>query len=161
MPGEIIYFCGQHPQMKGRSRLRPDKPMVTCDERNRAAALDGTGAAASGRRLISGALVTGGATDAEDIVQDASVPAFSTVRLEHPRLLAVLRDAAYTWLAKNRPSAVVLVDRPTWRCRRASRPSAGRWRPRPPAAKVARTGKHRTGPVLRSGRNLRSPHLIA
>jgi hypothetical protein len=37
----------------------------------------------------------------------------STVRLEHPRawLLAVVRNAAYTWLAKNRPSAVVLVDR--------------------------------------------------
>jgi hypothetical protein len=70
--------------------------MVTRDERNRAPALHGTGAAASGRRLFSGALVTGGAMDAEDIVQDASVPAFSTMRLEHSRawLLAALLNAA-------------------------------------------------------------------
>jgi RNA polymerase sigma-70 factor (ECF subfamily) len=43
------------------------------------------------------------------------------VRREHPRawLLAVFRNAAYTWLARNRPSAVVLVDR------RAQRGDAG------------------------------------
>jgi DNA-directed RNA polymerase specialized sigma24 family protein len=60
--------------------------------------------------------LAGGVTDAEDIVQDAYVPALKALDsapVEHSRawLLAVVRKAAYTWLARNRPSAVVLVDR--------------------------------------------------
>ncbi len=58
--------------------------------------------------------LTGSATDAEDIVQDACMRAFkalSGAAIEHPRawLLTIVRNAAYSWLAKNRPSAIVLA----------------------------------------------------
>jgi len=56
-----------------------------------------------------------GATDAEDIVQDACLRALkaldSSAPVERPRawMLAIVRNTAYTWLAKNRPSAIVLA----------------------------------------------------
>lgn len=58
--------------------------------------------------------LTGSATDAEDVVQDACIRAFkalSGATVEHPRtwLLTVVRNATYSWLAKNRPSAIVLA----------------------------------------------------
>ena len=59
--------------------------------------------------------LAGGATDAEDIVQDACLRALQgagqRVRWSSPRawLLAIVRNAAFTWLAKNRPSAIVLA----------------------------------------------------
>jgi RNA polymerase sigma-70 factor (ECF subfamily) len=58
--------------------------------------------------------LAGGATDAEDIVQDACVralKALDSAPVERPRawLLAIVRNAAYTWLAKNRANAIVLV----------------------------------------------------
>ncbi len=57
--------------------------------------------------------LAGGATDAEDIVQEACLRAFKALEsasIEQPRawLLAIVRNAAFTWLAKNRPSALVL-----------------------------------------------------
>ena len=61
--------------------------------------------------------LTGNATDAEDIVQDSclrALRALDGVPVEHPRawLLAIIRNTAFTWLAKNRPSAVVLSGGP-------------------------------------------------
>jgi RNA polymerase sigma factor (sigma-70 family) len=58
--------------------------------------------------------LAGGATDAEDIVQDACVralKALDSAPVERPRawLLSIVRNAAYTWFAKNRPSAIVLA----------------------------------------------------
>ncbi|QBR70658.1 RNA polymerase subunit sigma [Beijerinckiaceae bacterium] len=55
-----------------------------------------------------------GATDAEDIVQDACMRALKALEgtsVESPRawLLSIVRNAAYTWLAKNRPHAVILA----------------------------------------------------
>src|SRR2546430_14204377 len=58
--------------------------------------------------------LTGNPTDAEDVVQDAcmrALRALDAAPVEHPRawLLAVIRNTAFTWLAKNRPHAVVLA----------------------------------------------------
>jgi RNA polymerase sigma factor (sigma-70 family) len=58
--------------------------------------------------------LTGNSTDAEDVVQDACLRALRALDgapVEHPRawLLAIIRNTAFTWLAKNRPNAVVLA----------------------------------------------------
>ena len=58
--------------------------------------------------------LTGNATDAEDVVQDACLRALSALdgaEVEHPRawLLTVTRNVAFTWLAKNRPRDLVLA----------------------------------------------------
>lgn len=59
--------------------------------------------------------LTGNTADAEDVVQDACVRAFSaiaTVRTTNARawLLAIVRNTAFTWLAKNRPKSVITTD---------------------------------------------------
>jgi RNA polymerase sigma-70 factor (ECF subfamily) len=57
----------------------------------------------------------GDATDAEDVVQDACVRALKALEggaaVERSRawLLAIVRNAAYSWLGKNRPRAIVLA----------------------------------------------------
>lgn len=58
--------------------------------------------------------LTGNPTDAEDVVQDACLRALRALNgapVGHPRawLLAIIRNTAFTWLAKNRPNAVVLA----------------------------------------------------
>ena len=58
---------------------------------------------------------TGNSTDAEDVVQDASLRAFSAIRgyaggSARAWLLSIVRNTAYSWLRKNRPTAVVTVD---------------------------------------------------
>ena len=59
--------------------------------------------------------LTGNVTDAEDVVQDACVRAYgaiATVKNRNPRawVLAIVRNTAFTWLAKNGPKAVVVTD---------------------------------------------------
>jgi len=59
--------------------------------------------------------LTGNRTDAEDVVQDACMRALASVDsavIERPRawMLTIVRNAAFTWLAKNRPKAVLLTD---------------------------------------------------
>jgi RNA polymerase sigma-70 factor (ECF subfamily) len=57
--------------------------------------------------------LTGSVADAEDVVQEACVRAFGAVGTarDNPRawLLAIVRNTAFTWLAKNRPKAVVVT----------------------------------------------------
>ncbi|WP_159731529.1 sigma-70 family RNA polymerase sigma factor [Methylosinus sp. Ce-a6] len=58
--------------------------------------------------------LTGNATDAEDVVQDAclrALAALESAEVAHPRawLLAITRNVAFTWLAKNRPRDLVLA----------------------------------------------------
>ena len=80
--------------------------MVTCDERNRAAALHGTGAAASGRRLISGAPGWRAARRTpKTSCKTLACPRWkrSTVRPEHPR--ACSRSSA-TPLKRGSPKIV-------------------------------------------------------
>jgi RNA polymerase sigma-70 factor, ECF subfamily len=59
--------------------------------------------------------LTGNVTDAEDVVQDASIRAFravETLRGDQPRawLLSIVRNTAFTWLAKNRPKTLLVTD---------------------------------------------------
>jgi RNA polymerase sigma-70 factor (ECF subfamily) len=59
--------------------------------------------------------LTGNISDAEDVVQDACIRAFGamgSIKSGNPRawLLAIVRNTAFTWLAKNRPRAVVVTD---------------------------------------------------
>jgi RNA polymerase sigma factor (sigma-70 family) len=55
--------------------------------------------------------LTRSATDAEDVVQDAALralAALATVSVDRPRpwFLAIVRNAAMTWMARNRPKGV-------------------------------------------------------
>jgi RNA polymerase sigma factor (sigma-70 family) len=59
--------------------------------------------------------ITGNRADAEDVVQDACLRAFRAVGgmangSARPWVLTIVRNTAYTWLRKNRPSAVVVVE---------------------------------------------------
>ena len=59
--------------------------------------------------------LTGNRTDAEDVVQDASLRAFRAIRefaggSARSWLLTIVRNTAYTWLRKNRPTAVITVE---------------------------------------------------
>jgi RNA polymerase sigma factor (sigma-70 family) len=59
--------------------------------------------------------LTGDGTDAEDVVQDACMRALGALEaatVEQPRawLLKIVRNTAFTWLAKNRPTSVMLTD---------------------------------------------------
>src|ERR1700752_1411991 len=58
---------------------------------------------------------TGTRADAEDVVQEACLDAFRGItgfNGSHPRawVLTIVRHAAYRWLRKNRPTALVVVD---------------------------------------------------
>lgn len=59
--------------------------------------------------------LTGNASDAEDVVQDAAVRAFRGIRtfgLVNARAwsLSIVRNTAYTWLGKNRPRDLVFTE---------------------------------------------------
>ena len=59
--------------------------------------------------------LTGNASDAEDVVQDAALRAFRGIRgfgaiNARAWSLSIVRNTAYTWLMKNRPKAVVFTE---------------------------------------------------
>lgn len=59
--------------------------------------------------------LTGNAVDAEDVVQEACLRAFSAIgaiRGANTRawLLVIVRNTAFTWIAKNRPRAVITTE---------------------------------------------------
>jgi RNA polymerase sigma-70 factor (ECF subfamily) len=59
--------------------------------------------------------LTGNRTDAEDVVQEACLRAFRgiggfTGANARAWVLTIVRHAAYTWLGKNRPAALVMTD---------------------------------------------------
>ena len=59
--------------------------------------------------------LTGNRTDAEDVVQDACMRALASLDsavIERPRawVLTIVRNTAFTWLAKNRPKTVLITD---------------------------------------------------
>ncbi len=61
--------------------------------------------------------LTGNATDAQDVTQDACLRAYKALehgQVDNPRawLLAITRNAAFTWLARNRPKHLVLTAEP-------------------------------------------------
>ena len=59
--------------------------------------------------------LTGNLADGEDVVQEAAIRAFNaidTFRDGSPRawVLTIVRNAAFSWLRKNRPKALVVTD---------------------------------------------------
>jgi RNA polymerase sigma-70 factor (ECF subfamily) len=59
--------------------------------------------------------LTGNATDAEDVVQEACLRALNGVGTyaggnARAWLLAIVRNTTFTWMARNRPKALVLTD---------------------------------------------------
>jgi len=59
--------------------------------------------------------LTGNATDAEDVVQEACLRALNGIGAyaggnARAWLLAIVRNTTFTWLARNRPKALVLTD---------------------------------------------------
>src|ERR1700719_3649664 len=59
--------------------------------------------------------ITGNRTDAEDVVQEASLRAFRAVGSfadgsSRAWVLTIVRNTAYTWMRKNRPVAVMVVE---------------------------------------------------
>src|SRR5215468_11098081 len=59
--------------------------------------------------------ITGNRADAEDVVQDASLRAFRAIGSvaegnSRAWVLTIVRNTAYTWLKKNRPLALMVVD---------------------------------------------------
>jgi RNA polymerase sigma factor (sigma-70 family) len=59
--------------------------------------------------------LTGTQADSEDVVQDACLRAFRSIgsfagRNARAWVLTIVRHTAYSWLAKNRPTALVMVD---------------------------------------------------
>jgi RNA polymerase sigma factor (sigma-70 family) len=59
--------------------------------------------------------LTGNRSDAEDVVQDACMRALTSLEaaiVQQPRawLMTIVRNTAFTWLAKNRPKIVLLTD---------------------------------------------------
>ena len=61
--------------------------------------------------------LTGTLHDAEDVVQEASIRAFTAISSYEGRgsrawLLSIVRNTCFTWLAKNRPRELILVGSP-------------------------------------------------
>jgi RNA polymerase sigma factor (sigma-70 family) len=59
--------------------------------------------------------LTGNRTDSEDVVQEACLRAFRSIGSfskgnSRAWLLTIVRNAAYSWLLKNRPAALVMVE---------------------------------------------------
>ena len=59
--------------------------------------------------------LTGNRSDAEDVVQEACLRAFHGIGSfsngnSRAWLLTIVRNAAYSWLLKNRPAAIVMVE---------------------------------------------------
>ena len=88
--------------------------------------------------------ISGSRADAEDIVQEASLRAFKGIRnfnggSTRAWTLTIVRNASYSWLAKNRPSTVVLTEDLDKRAREEMERGAGDGDvPTPEAALIAK-----------------------
>jgi RNA polymerase sigma-70 factor (ECF subfamily) len=100
-----------NPHNPAGSRAFEDKPDRTFDERTFNAVV--TPHLDDAYRLAR--WLTGSAVDAEDVVQEACLRAMSGVskfRGHNPRawLIAIVRNTAFTWMARNRPKDLALTD---------------------------------------------------
>ena len=87
--------------------------------------------------------ISGSRADAEDIVQEASLRAFKGIRTfsggsTRAWTLTIVRNTSYSWLAKNRPSTVVLTEDLDQRAREEMEHAAGDDVPTPEAALIAK-----------------------
>lgn len=85
--------------------------------------------------------LTGSRSDAEDVVQEASIRALGAIggfRDGSPRawVLTIVRNTAYSWLRKNRPKALVVTDDAT--VFEAASLAEGTAAPTPEAALIAK-----------------------
>jgi RNA polymerase sigma factor (sigma-70 family) len=102
--------------------------------------------------------LTGNPSDAEDVVQDACLKALASLDaavVERPRawLLTIVRNTAFTWLAKNRPKTVVLTDDATL-LENAALQAPDEPAPNPEEALIAAAGEAALGAAIAS-----LPHL--
>ncbi len=91
--------------MKGASALNGDQPATRFRELVVPHLQDA---------LVFARWLTGNRDDAEDVVQEACLKAFASIgggTILRPRawLLAIVRNAAFTWMAKNRPKWVLAI----------------------------------------------------
>ena len=133
-PGDYDYFCSLHPHMTGRSlSRRPDHglpparrvPTVTALARARFSQLV-LPRLDEGYRLAR--WLTGNPTDAEDVVQEASLRAFRAIEgfaegNARAWFLTIVRNTCYSWLKRHRPRGRRLERRSR------ARPIGRRWRP--------------------------------
>jgi len=68
-----------------------------------------------GAALSRARWLTGDAADAEDVVQDACLRAYNAIHQcagENPRgwLLAIVRNSAFSWIARNRPKMMIVTE---------------------------------------------------
>jgi RNA polymerase sigma-70 factor (ECF subfamily) len=87
--------------------------------------------------------LAGSRIDAEDIVQEASLRAFKAIRGfgggdSRAWVLTIVRNTSYSWLAKNRPQAVILKDDLDERARDRIDRSAGAEQETPETALIAK-----------------------
>ena len=87
--------------------------------------------------------IAGNRADAEDIVQEASLRAFKGIRTfgggnTRAWTLTIVRNTSYSWLAKNRPSDVVLTEDLDQRAREQIDQAGGDDVPTPEAALIAK-----------------------
>jgi RNA polymerase sigma-70 factor (ECF subfamily) len=87
--------------------------------------------------------LAGSRIDAEDIVQEASLRAFKAIRGfgggdSRAWVLTIVRNTSYSWLAKNRPQAVILKDDLGERARDRIDRSAGAEQETPETALIAK-----------------------
>jgi RNA polymerase sigma factor (sigma-70 family) len=87
--------------------------------------------------------IAGSRADAEDIVQEASLRAFKGIRTfgggnTRAWTLTIVRNTSYSWLAKNRPSDVVLTEDLDQRAREQIDQAGGDDVPTPEAALIAK-----------------------
>ena len=96
--------------------------------------------------------ITGNATDADDVVQDACLQALRAIvgfadGNARAWLLTIVRHSAYRWMRKNRPQALVLVDDlDAAACTQAS--IAGMGGKTPEAALIAKRDAERVGAAI-------------
>jgi RNA polymerase sigma-70 factor, ECF subfamily len=88
--------------------------------------------------------LTGNLSDAEDVVQDACIRAYGAIETHKdgsPRawLLAIVRNTAFTWLAKNRSKDLIMTDDIQVFEQAARDRTAGPADPSPEAAVIAKS----------------------
>jgi RNA polymerase sigma factor (sigma-70 family) len=98
--------------------------------------------------------IAGNRTDAEDIVQEASLRAFKGIRAfsggnARAWALTIVRNASYSWLAKNRPSSVVLTeDLDQYAREQVDQATGGNDVPTPEAALIAKMETEEIGKAV-------------
>ena len=117
------FLCTEHDQvmlnerLKGSDRLsgQQQASVVIVQNKDERTAFDEVFLPYMAEAFRLAQWLTGNASDAEDVVQDAALRAFRGIKnfgAVNARAwsLTIVRNTAYSWLMKNRPKAVVFTD---------------------------------------------------